>query len=107
MTTIFPRASSSCTRNGRTSMMRASTWRSFVTMPDWLPVKLMASPPSSRMAIAEQRHRDALAGREQHVELTPVGLGRDLLGSSEQLIASCRPSPRPRRRRRDPAAWFA
>ena len=51
MTTIFPRASSSWTRNGRTSMMRASTWRSFVTMPDWLPVKLMASPPSSRMAI--------------------------------------------------------
>src|SRR5437867_2047775 len=50
MTTIFPRASSSWTRNGRTSMIRASTWRSLVTIPDWLPVKLMASPPSSRMA---------------------------------------------------------
>ena len=32
-------------------MMRASTWRSFVMMPDWLPVKLIASPPSSRIAI--------------------------------------------------------
>ena len=32
-------------------MMRASTCRSLVMMPDWLPVKLMASPPSSRMAI--------------------------------------------------------
>ena len=51
MTTIFPRASSSCTRKGRTSMMRASTWRSLVMMPDWLPVKLIASPPSSRIAI--------------------------------------------------------
>src|SRR5436309_10501865 len=51
MTTIRPRASSSWTRNGRTSMMRASTWRSLVMMPDWLPVKLIASPPSSRTAI--------------------------------------------------------
>ena len=32
-------------------MMRASVWRSLVMIPDWLPVKLMASPPSSRMAI--------------------------------------------------------
>ena len=51
MTTILPRASSSWTRNGRTSMMRASTCRSLVMIPDWLPVKLMASPPSSRIAI--------------------------------------------------------
>ncbi len=51
MTTILPRASSSWTRNGRTSMIRASTCRSLVMMPDWLPVKLIASPPSSRMAI--------------------------------------------------------
>jgi hypothetical protein len=32
-------------------MIRASMWRSLVMMPDWLPVKLMASPPSSRIAI--------------------------------------------------------
>jgi hypothetical protein len=32
-------------------MIRASMWRSLVMMPDWLPVKLIASPPSSRMAI--------------------------------------------------------
>src|SRR5205823_13464809 len=51
MTTTRPRASSSCTRKGLTSMMRASTCRSLVMIPDWLPVKLIASPPSSRMAI--------------------------------------------------------
>src|SRR5712691_2546228 len=51
MTTIFPRASSSCTRTGRTSMIRASACRSLVMIPDWLPVKLTAAPPSSRMAI--------------------------------------------------------
>src|SRR5262245_8288918 len=51
MTTMRPRASSSWTRKGRTSTIRASTWRSFVMMPDWLPVKLIASPPSSRIAI--------------------------------------------------------
>jgi len=31
-------------------MIRASMCRSFVMMPDWLPVKLIASPPSSRIA---------------------------------------------------------
>src|SRR5688572_19118539 len=51
ITTIRPREISSWTRNGRTSIMRASMWRSLVMMPDWLPVKLIASPPSSRIAI--------------------------------------------------------
>ena len=32
-------------------MIRASEWRSFVMMPLWLPVKEMASPPSSRIAM--------------------------------------------------------
>ena len=32
-------------------MMRASECRSFVMIPLWLPVKEMASPPSSRMAM--------------------------------------------------------
>ena len=32
-------------------MMRASEWRSLVMMPLWLPVKLIASPPSSRIAM--------------------------------------------------------
>src|SRR5580692_9891474 len=49
--TILPRASSSSTRWGRTSMMRASKWRSLVRMPDWLPVKLMASWPRAWMAM--------------------------------------------------------
>jgi hypothetical protein len=39
-------------------MMRASTWRSFVMMPDWLPVKLIA-------AIGARGH--SLGEREQVV----------------------------------------
>jgi hypothetical protein len=34
----------------------------------------------------QQRHRDALAGGEQHVELAPVGIGRHLLGEREQVV---------------------
>ena len=34
----------------------------------------------------QQRHRDALAGGQQHVELAPVGVGRDLLGEAEELV---------------------
>ena len=67
-------------------MMRASTWRSFVMMPDWLPVKLMASPPSSRMAIESSAIEMRSPAREQHVELAAVGVGRDLLGEREQVV---------------------
>ena len=34
----------------------------------------------------EERHRDALARRQQHVELAPIGVGRDLLGEPQQLV---------------------
>jgi hypothetical protein len=53
-------------------------------MPNWLPVKLMASP-HSRIAI-EQRHRDALAGRNGAVELAPVRVRRDPLGHGQQFV---------------------
>src|SRR4030095_8931047 len=101
MTTTRPRASSSCTRNGRTSTIRASTWRSLVMMPDWLPVKLIASPPRSRMAVdssaidirppagrsmARRLRRAPPAGGEQHVELRARGVCGDLLGKRQQLI---------------------
>ena len=34
----------------------------------------------------EQRHRDALAGGEQHVELAPIGVGGHLLGEREEIV---------------------
>ena len=34
----------------------------------------------------QERHRDALAGREQHVELAAGGVGRDLLRRGQQLV---------------------
>src|SRR5437867_4395705 len=84
MTTILPPASSSCTRTGRTSMMRASTWRSFVMMPDWLPVKLIASPPNSRIAI----DRSAIAIRSPAVRSMSSsrrsGLGDTCLASASR-----------------------
>ena len=55
-------------------------------MPDWLPVKLIASPPSSTDRDGEQRHGNALARREQHVELAALRVRRHLLGHREQLV---------------------
>ena len=67
-------------------MMRASTWRSLVMMPDWLPVKLIASPPSSRIAIERSAIEMRSPGGEQHVELASIGIGRDLLGEREEIV---------------------
>ena len=67
-------------------MMRASTWRSLVMMPG------LAAGEADRVAAQladrhrQQRHRDALAGGQQHVELAAVGVRRDLLGQREQLV---------------------
>ena len=55
-------------------------------MPDWLPVKLIASPPSSRIGHRQQRHRDPLAGGQQHVELAAIRVRRHLLGEREQIV---------------------
>src|SRR5207249_723380 len=49
--TTLPRSSSSWTRNGRTSTMRALVWESLVTMPDWEPVKLTAGTPRALRAM--------------------------------------------------------
>ena len=84
MTTILPRASSSWTRNGRTSMMGVDV--SIVGDDAGL-----AASEADRVAAAlanrhrQQRHRDALAG-EQHVQLAPVGVGGDLLGQRQQVV---------------------
>ena len=48
----------------------------------------------------QQRHRDPLAGGEQHVELAAGRVVGDLAGQVEQLVGACRPSRRRRRRRR-------
>ena len=50
--TTLPRDSSSWMRTGRTSMIWASEWRSLVMIPDWEPVKEMASRPRFWMAMA-------------------------------------------------------
>src|SRR5574342_748654 len=57
--TTRPRASSSRTRTGRTSRMRAEVWLPVVMIPDWLPVKLTAGTPMSLSAM----ERSAMAMR--------------------------------------------
>ena len=74
------------TRNGRTSMMRASTWRSLVMMPDWLPVKLIASPPSSRMAIDSSAIEMRSPAVSSMSSSRRSGFGGHLLGEREQLV---------------------
>ena len=86
MTTILPRASSSWTRNGRTSMMRASTWRSLVMMPDWLPVKLIASPPSSRIAIDSSAIEMRSPAVSSMSSSRRSGFGETCLASAEQIV---------------------
>jgi hypothetical protein len=51
-------------------------------IPDWLPVKLIASPPSSRMAIEGAPSRCARRG-ERHVELAPIRVGGHLFEREE------------------------
>jgi hypothetical protein len=52
----------------------------------------LAAGKTDRVATAlanrhrEQRHRDAFAGREQHVELTAIGIRRDFLRQRQQIV---------------------
>ena len=55
-------------------------------MPDCEPVKLTAGTPARVQRHREQRHRDALAGRQQHVELAPRGVLGHLVGEGQQLV---------------------
>ena len=61
--------------------------RSLVTIADWLPVNVIASVPSSRIAIDSIAMEMSFAGRQQHVELAPVGIGRNRLCQSEEIIS--------------------
>ena len=68
--------------------MRASKCRSVVRIPDWLPVKLIASSPRGLDGDGEEGHGHALAGRDQHVELAARWIGRsapELRGRAGEL----------------------
>ena len=67
-------------------MMRASTWRSVVMMPDWLPVKLMASPPSSRMAIDSSAIEMRSPAESSMSSSRRGGIRGDLLGHGQELV---------------------
>ena len=67
-------------------MMRASTCRSLVMMPDWLPVKLIASPPSSRIAIESSAIEMRSPADSSMSSSRRSGLRRHLLGHRQQLV---------------------
>ena len=71
-------------------------------IPAWLPVKDTASTPRSARAMHEQGHGHALAGGEQHVQLSrAAGSGsRRRPGAGGRRSSSPWRSPRPPRRRR-------
>ena len=82
---LRPRSSSS-TRYGRTSTMRAFDVRVVRDDPG-----LRAGEADRRHAACverhrQERHRDALAGREQHVELAARRALGDLSGERQQLV---------------------
>ena len=73
-------------RTGRTSMMRAPEWRSLVRIPDCEPVNEIAASPRCLERHRQQRHRDALAARQQHVELAPRRRRRHRARQRQQLV---------------------
>ena len=83
---IAPASSAVRIRPGVTSMIRARPCEASVITPAWLPVNERASKPEVGDRHREQRHRDPLAGGEQHVELAPRRQRADLLGEVEQLV---------------------
>ena len=103
ITTTRPRASSSCTRNG--------------THLDDPRVDVAIVRDDARLAAGEadriraeladrhreERHRDALTRRQQHVELAALRVERDASWPARGARRWCRPSPTRRPRRRSPA----
>src|SRR5262249_15668108 len=72
-------------------MIRASMCRSLVMIPDWLPVKLIASPPSSRIAIEssaiEMRSpADSSMSSSRRSGAGEVGGGGGALGGGGELV---------------------
>ena len=67
-------------------MIRASTWRSLVMMPDWLPVKLIASPPSSRIAIDSSAIEMRSPAVSSMSSSRRSGLGDTCLARREQIV---------------------
>ena len=67
-------------------MMRASTWRSLVMMPDWLPVKLIASPPSSRIAIDSSAIEMRSPAESSMSSSRRSGFAETFLAMREQIV---------------------
>ena len=67
-------------------MIFALPWLVSVTMPACEPVNEIAWRPRSMIAMDSERHGDALARREKHVELAVVRPLRDLPGELQQLV---------------------
>ena len=95
-----PRRAPARIRPGVTSMIRALPCAESVMTPAWLPVNDRASWPRSCDGHREQRHRDALAGGQQHVELARRRQRARPAGRGRAARRWCRPSRRRRRRRR-------
>ena len=84
--TTRSRASSSWTRKGRTSTMRALLWESVVMMPDWEPVKLTAGMSRALRAIDSSAIVMRSPDGEEHVQLPAGRAVRHLAGERQELV---------------------
>ena len=82
----LPSSSPARMRSARTSRIRAFVCDVSVTIPACEPDSEIASRAQVVERHRAQRARDALAGREQHVHLARVRLGRDLVRHLDQLV---------------------
>ena len=81
----LPPASASRMRSPLTSMIFARLCSVSVTIPACEPVNDIAGTPRSHRH-AHERHRDALAGGQQHVELAAVGVLGDVVGEPQEIV---------------------
>ena len=73
-------------RSPLTSMILARLCSVSVTIPACEPVNDIAGTPRSSTAMRHERHRDPLAGGEQHVELAPVGVLGHVVCEAQQVV---------------------
>ena len=73
-------------RSARTSRILALPWSVSVTIPACEPVNDTAGTPERLDRHAEQRHRDALAGSEEHVHLPAAGRVGDVVRQANQVV---------------------
>ena len=87
-------------RPGVTSMMLALPCAPSVMTPAWLPVNERGAVAEVGDRHGDQRHRDPLAGGQEHVHLARRRQRADLAGRGRAARRWCRPWRRRRRRRR-------